>query len=576
LRADSGRQVSHLLERWGFKRDIAGEAPFGRNEGAWWIVGLVAALFIAAIFSVVNMWLYGLIALLAFVLLSAVLLGAARQWGYLLLAASIPVYTPAATWSGRVVFPWEICLAFVVFIWILESATGPRSSSGPSTGSAFDFVDLTLAFLLMLETLASLRMVGASDGTGTPAGSFIRCAEYFFIWRAGRHWIDTSPRGLRLVAGTLVLMAAFQGGLGVLQHRGYNLRLETAIDSWFFPRSYTYWLSGGLIGPKNVILASVTLSHFNTYGQYLNLCWPMVLPLLRLSTGRERLFWAMCLSCALVGVVFSYSRGALFGAIAVGALYLAIPFGRGTGVSRNDTVQEWTGPMGSHPVDVAARSVGHILVPGPSRKETNMAGRRAVAIALLIGAAALWHWMNTSGYSETMSLEGDQGRKGILLRVAGAWRPSPDELLIGGGIGKIVDVAGASAHNMYLQVLVDIGAPALAALFAFFWWTCARPIWRIAKTSEISEEDWYSLGAALAVATLCIGGLVNHFWREQPVRAQLMVVAAIASFGARGRRESPTQDLEGTAIVPRPRFCTPRAQGPSTEGNERGSPEEVD
>ena len=85
------------------------------------------------------------------------------------------------------------------------------------------------------------------------------------------------------------------------------------------------------------------------------------------------------------------------------------------------------------------------------------------------------------------------------------------------------------AHNDYLELLLEGGAPAAFLILLFLWWWTARTREAWGPTGQVEQR-----GAAIAVAAILLHGIIDYPLRTGAIAALLAVCLALLA-GARGR-----------------------------------------
>jgi O-antigen ligase len=203
---------------------------------------------------------------------------------------------------------------------------------------------------------------------------------------------------------------------------------------------------------------------------------------------------ALLLIVVLLGVLFSYSRGAW--------LNLAIAF---------------------------VVMTGAVALRGSARHALALVGV-AVAAGLLVGAA-----VQVTGSADFLA-ERARPQTYDTQRFSGqrAGLQPAQEYPLGAGPGQFESVADISAHSTYARTLGEQGFPGLLVLLALFGFTLGVGVRNVAR-----GRDTYGIGAAALLAAWC-GLLANSAFIDTLHWRHLWIVAALVWAGAMVGRVGPT------------------------------------
>ena len=351
-----------------------------------------------------------------------------------------------------------------------------------------------LAALLAFLALGLLSSIEAVDGF--KAAIFLATTAYLVLlalWLSG--FVDSHARA-RLVAGAYLTAAVFSAAIGTVALfvavPGHEVLVEAG-------RARALFQDPNVFGPFLVPIALVLVEDLLT---------PRLFAL-------GRVLKAGLIGILVLGVVFSYSRGA-WGNLAVGAAVLLAVVGLRRGGGRKVALVAGLAAL-------LAAFVATVLVATGS-------------LDFLLERARLQPYDSTRFGGQALGLESSE--------------PYP----LGLGPGQFESYASISAHSAYVRALAEQGIAGLVVFAVFLVATLIAAI-----SNAAAGRETYGIGSAALLAALC-GILVSsvaidtmhwrHFW---------IVVALIwAGWGRRSLRQAPAaMRSRGDAPAGRYRYPPP-------------------
>src|SRR5918997_1222128 len=328
--------------------------------------------------------------------------------------------------------------------------------------------DVPRSIPIILAVYAALSVMSALQVTDpVRAAVFFGTTVYlalFALWLPG---YVVSENRARLVVRAYLFAAAASAVLGVLAVLGAVPGTAVLSENG---RARALFQDPNVFGPFLVPAALI-------------LAEDIVRP--RLLPGRRALK-ALLLGVLLVGVLFSYSRGAWLN-VAVG--------------------------LGAMGIFLALR--------GGVRQALALAGVAVAAALVIAGAVAVtgtYDFLLERARPQTYDTDRFSGQR---AGIAPATEYPP-----GAGPGQFESLAGISAHSTYARALGEQGFPGLAALIALFGATLV-----IAARNAARGRDTHLIGAAALLGAWC-GLLANSAFIDTLHWRHLWVVAALVWAGA--------------------------------------------
>jgi len=415
------------------------------------------------------------------------LLGGARPW----------------FWSGIA------GIFFAGLVWLTWSGLEPQRA-----GSFSKKWLIGLSLLLLYPLFQSLPL---------PASLLTHLNPHLMLWKVSAADVALAPS--RYLSISYAPLISFISGLWWIFLAGYALLLMKALReeanlNWFY--HMLFWVAGfeAFYGLLQALIPSLgvlweapgqgwargTFVNHNHYAAFMGMVWPVLLAYLlsvRTAFGRHETFssaeleqrktmrqknWflGLVIGLVLLALFFSQSRAGIIGALI--ALTVFVAFGK-----------KW------------------------HKKGT---------IVLIVGC-----WLVMLAYGSLMGFDEILGRFEILQKDVPSrldiwedtWRLIQDHWLTGVGLGTYPEAIRiyqthwalywdiVHAHNDYLELVADLGAPVAVAMVLLvwgYWWVCARGMVRKREAGTINKEQVekrrvLALGAlAGSAAFLC------HSWVE--------------------------------------------------------------
>lgn len=307
----------------------------------------------------------------------------------------------------------------------------------------------------------------------------------FFLWY--------TPSALRLSLRTLlaafVLGGALVGLIGLLQWGGINL----------VP------LFGGKVGfsEDRLIVGGVqrvssVYGHPNNLGLYMGRIWPVAaaLALGDVPRGRRFFFWGCCVFAA-GGLLVSFSKGALLGAVvAMGVLILA------WWQRRRDRAGRPPPPARTHLIRtrwfVLAGAAGAAVIVGGVAIVANLA--MPIERLNLLGESSI---IRLKTWHSALAMVRDHPLLGVGLDQFLLHYPD----YIAASLKQTNEQYTSHPHNLLLDVWLSMGVPGVLA----FGWLLVR-FFRDAWHQWWEEGRWLAAGLAAAMGAGLVHGMVDNFY----------------------------------------------------------------
>ncbi len=249
------------------------------------------------------------------------------EWGVLGIPGALMVQdvVEGVSMGGlTVVGPYDVCVLSTALGWLVSGSAHGRE--GPSQSRRrFDLTTwgaLGLVVSWQIGNMVRLRY-------GAPLTMNVKPFETLLVFFLTRSLCSDPAWAHRAVCAAAVYGAA-NGLLGCMQHFGISdFRNPWIVRGYVQPRAYLYWLTG--IGGAETQVATGTFRHFLGLALYLGLSAPLAAALALAAKDRARKgWWAAAAAVAVLGMLLTYSRGALAaGVVAGAALYFAYARVRG-------------------------------------------------------------------------------------------------------------------------------------------------------------------------------------------------------------------------------------------------------
>ena len=423
------------------------------------------------------------------------------DWTMLVAVAGMPFSEFYAPVVGKSTMSfWEVATLCAIFGWLLNlvrTKTLTRAPVGEKLRFQANLVDLGMLMSMGVQVLGNFVAYTNSGDIRLNIKPF----EYGFGYFLARGLVrDKSTARAFLIV--VVWSALIQAVIGSLQHFDIvHLRTGT-YDFPLWPRSYLHHLTK--FGPRMVILGSGTFGHFLTLGFFLSLCLPCAMVLaIDEKMPEVKLFWIAAGAFIFYGLLLSYARAGLGGAILIAILLLfLIPRGR------------WVSPS------------------------------RTVAVGLILFSLVAWYWANHSEYSDTLNVE---IRENLWRDLLEGFPANKFELIFGRGeeasrlrAEKVFHMRGA--HNGYIQVYMDYGLVGISSLVLILI-GMLLPLRAIVRARNIGFWEACAAAGATGFVSLYVEAYMATVWTLIGFQPFYMAMAALSH--ARVGNNALEEELEG-------------------------------
>ena len=355
---------------------------------------------------------------------------------------------------------------------------------------SFEPLDIAVLALVLLYLLSCLFTSGGAPSVQDALLSAVLLSGYFLAVN-----LLTTPLLIQRAVHALVCGGAIVTLIGLLQQLTGN-----AVADWLDSSAYAY-IDGRI---------TATFANPNVLSVYLLLLLPFTMVrMLRKDTPAEKLLGALLFAAVMAALIYTWSRGAWFGAIAALIVFVLL--------SKPILIYILL------PVGVAAPFLLNNLLAPILRRLFSV----SVADSSVYYRTGIWN---------------------------GVWQMLGDHFLGGIGVGEeafravypYYALSGAEAathsHSLYLQFFVEFGLPGLLLLLAFL-----LLLFQCLISHQREETDdalrLLSIAAGCGIFAVLINGLSDYVFYNSRIFFLFFAVVGIASAASRvGRRERRRSD----------------------------------